>query len=939
MRGEIVALDLETTGLDPTSDEIIEIGAALCKDDTVVATFQSFVKPRSDIPYRVTALTGITNADVRGARSMSQIAPELHDFIGDRPLLGHNIAFDQGFLRQAGLVRHNPAIDTYELAAMLLPTAPRYNLASLIQQFDLTLENAHRALEDAIASHQIYRIFWGKLFQLDLDLLKEIVELSSNLEWSAKLPIQEALKTRLESGEILKGYPDFTDSFDQAFPPLNPQDLRQNDNPRPLNIEQLSELIGPDGALAQQMEDYESRPSQIDMTKKVSQAFNKGQHLMIEAPTGTGKSLAYLLPAVSWAVQNQERVVISTHTISLQDQLMDKDIPFLKESLNLNFNSNVMKGRANYLCPRRLDTLRRRAPTSIEELRVLAKTLVWLSEGGTGIKAGINLRGPAENSMWNRLSAQDEDCSSERCLAEMGGICPFYQARQQAEHAHILIVNHALLLSDVATGNRVLPPYDHLVLDEGHHLEDAITESMANRADKYSMIRRLADFGGQRSGLLGDLLSEIEPIIPGKAYRTLRDYVLIMEDAIEKMAQPIHDFFDELARVIESNEHEQGGNDYNTIVRITDDARHKAGWGRIQKRWKALSQYTEAMSLAMSKVHEGMESLVRYREDIESFDSLMTSLRSAAEYLDTTHHLLATFVDNPTPNMVYWVEIRRTEYDFVVIQSAPLHVGVLVERHLWDNKRSIILTSATLQTDNSFNYIDDRLNANNMAHASVASPFDYKSSTMVYLPTDIPEPNQRQEYQAMMEAGIVELARVSQGRMLCLFTSYTQLRDTANNIAPLLARDGIIVYDQSAGSSRQILLDSFKTTEKAVLMGTRSFWEGIDIPGQDLSVVVIARLPFSVPSDPLFAARSETYGDQSFVGYSVPEAILRFRQGFGRLIRRATDRGVVVIFDKRVTSKRYGRTFIDSLPDVTLQKGTVAALPEVAARWLGKDKP
>ena len=293
---------------------------------------------------------------------------------------------------------------------------------------------------------------------------------------------------------------------------------------------------------------------------------------------------------------------------------------------------------------------------------------------------------------------------------------------------------------------------------------------------------------------------------------------------------------------------------------------------------------------------------------------------------------LNSFADAPNANTIYWISAGQ-DSDYLALQTAPLHIGPLVEEYLWHAKRSVVMTSATLQTNRSFDYIRQRLNAVDAETLEVGSPFNYHDSTLLYLPNDMPDPNDRYRYQQAVERGLIELTAALNGRVLGLFTSYTHLRQTAQAITPRLALGNITVYDQSDGSSRQSLLDGFKTSERAILLGTRSFWEGVDIPGESLSALVIVRLPFSVPTDPVFAARAETYTD-SFNDYTLPDAILRFRQGFGRLIRTRTDRGIVAIFDSRVLTKSYGASFIAALPDCTVKQGPLSTLSEFAVKWL-----
>jgi DNA polymerase-3 subunit epsilon/ATP-dependent DNA helicase DinG len=666
------------------------------------------------------------------------------------------------------------------------------------------------------------------------------------------------------------------------------------------------------------------------MLRAVATTFNQGGHLMIEAPTGVGKSLAYLIPALYWATTNNERVVISTATINLQDQLINKDLPLVGQALGIPFRAAVLKGRGNYLCPRRLATLRRRGPTSVGEVRVLAKILVWLLDTESGDKGEISLRGFEENVVWSRLSAEDEGCTMERCSEQMGGACPIYKARRAAEAAHVLVVNHALLLADVQIGSRVLPEYYYLVIDEAHHLEDATTNGLSFQVNQTTLQRRLDDLGSARAGLLGDVIRGTRGSVPPKYFEQVEEYVTIVADSLKAMGHHTERYFDTLMQFLQQSGSLRPG-EYSNQVRITDGVRRQPQWEEVEMAWDVLSQFTLAISNAMNRLARGLAGLENF--DVLNYDDLLSSVQAAALHLVEMHMQLEAFSCKPLENTIYWAQVDQ-DGTRLSIHAAPLHVGPLLEEHLWNTKESVILTSATLRTGGTFDYVRDRLSTHDVEEVVVGSPFDYESSTLVYIPTDMPEPNRRDDYQKAVERGLIELAAATEGRLLGLFTSYAQLRQTSQAIAPRLAWGNITVFDQSDGTSRQALLDGFVGTERAVLLGTRSFWEGVDVPGEDLSVVVIVRLPFAVPSDPIFAARSELY-ENSFMDYAVPDAVLRFRQGFGRLIRTKTDRGVVVLFDNRVISKRYGRVFLDSLPGCTVQRGPLAQLPRAAADWIG----
>jgi ATP-dependent DNA helicase DinG len=928
MRDVIVALDLETTGLNPEFDDIIEVGAARFENGELRDTFGTLINPDRSVPEKITAITGIRTEDLIGAPSIRQVLPDLRRFIGSSPVIGHRIDFDLAFLARQGLDAGHLSVDTYDLASVMLPTAPRYNLNSLTGQLSLELEHAHRALDDAIAAGNLYWVLWQRILDLPLDTLREIVEAARDLDWNAKPVFVAALQER--SRTALTGEPKQPTSgtlFEPDHKPWKP--LRPNPERYLLDTDHLAATIEEGGRIAAAFASYEHRPEQVEMLRAVTDAFNSDEHLMIEAPTGVGKSLAYLIPAIYWATHNNERVVISTATINLQDQLIAHDLPVLADSLGIPFQAAVVKGRSNYLCPRRLMTLRRRGPTSVAELRVLAKILVWLLESQSGDKGEISLRGFEENTIWSRLSAEDEGCTLERCSEQMDGACPFYKARREAEAAHILIVNHALLLADVQIGSRVLPEYHYLIIDEAHHLEEATTNGLSFQINQAVLQRRLDDLGSARRGLLGDVIRGTRGSVPGRYFTQIESYVQTISDALQAMGQHIERYFDTLYRFLAGSGALRDG-EYSNQVRITPQLRQQTEWGHVEEAWEVLSQFTQAIASAMSRMARGLAGLDQF--DILDYDDLLSGVTASARYLEEIHQQLGAFSSTPQENTIYWAQLDQ-EGTRLSVHAAPLHVGPLLEKHLWDVKSAVIMTSATLRTGGTFDYLRERLSAVHVNEAVVGSPFDYESSTLLYIPTDMPDPNRRDDYQRAVERGLIELAAATNGRLLGLFTSYAQLRQTAQAIGPRLALGNITVFDQSDGTSRQALLDGFKQTERAVLLGTRSFWEGVDIPGQDLSVVVIVRLPFAVPTDPIFAARSEQY-ENSFMQYAVPDAVLRFRQGFGRLIRTKTDRGVVVLFDNRVITKRYGQVFLDSLPGCTVRRGPLADLPRLSVEWL-----
>ena len=921
MRGEIVAVDLETTGLDATRDEIIEIGAVRFRDGVIIDEFSALIDPGRSLPTLITSLTGLRDDDLVGKPKLAAVLPQLLAFVGDSPLLGHNIGFDTSFLYRQGILQNNLRIDTYELASVLLPRAARYSLTALTDMFGLEIGSAHRALYDAKATGLIYWLLWQKALELPYAALHEIVDAGINLRWDAKATFEAALRER---------EPDDDDSLNHLFTPddIEHKPLRPNEMIQPLDLSEIGKIVGTEGQLSQSLPGYEYRTQQVEMAEAVGDAFNRSRHLMVEAGTGTGKSIAYLVPAILWAIQNNERVVVSTNTINLQEQLLDKDVPMLRDALSIPFTASVMKGRNNYLCPRRLEAVRRRRPTSVDELRTVAKILVWLLESKTGDKGEISLRGADENSTWERLSAEDEGCSLDRCRAVMLGACPFFKARKAADSAQILIVNHALLITDSVMESRVLPDYRYLVVDEAHHLEDATTNGLSFRLDASTLRRRLADLGGPRRGLLGNLLTSVNAAAPDKEIKRIGAYVENISDATNAMEVHISRLFSAIRALLDDLKVSK--TDYQTQTRITPSIRQRESFNHVQAAWNTLHPFFEVLGEAMHHLAVALTRMEPY--ELPDYEQLVSGTETASRFFEEVQLQLNNFTNTPSENGIYWVSAGQ-DGDYMAVQSAPLHIGQMVEETLWNAKESVVMTSATLQTNRSFDYIRERLNANEVETLEVGSPFNYHDSTLLFVPNDMPDPNDRYKYQQSVERGLIELAAALNGRLMGLFTSYAHLRQTAQAVTPRLALGNISVFDQSDGSSRQSLLDGFKSSERGILLGTRSFWEGVDIPGDKLSALVIVRLPFSVPTDPVFAARAETYTD-SFNNYTLPDAILRFRQGFGRLIRTKTDRGIVAIFDSRVLTKSYGSTFLASLPDCTVKVANINTLAEAATDWL-----
>ncbi len=937
----LVALDLETTGLDPERDTIIEVGAVrFLLDGTILDTFQTLVNPGRNLASRIAQLTGIDNDMLLSAPEWAQVRRDVAAFVGDAPIVGHNVAFDVNFLRSHGVYPRGVLLDTFDLATILLPGLRRYNLGFLAQTLGIPLEDAHRALHDAQATAHIFVALIERGILLPRPVHQAILHLMEGRTWKYAPLFHYMWKAHQRLGmrrkeDILPLRPR-TDADIPFTPPTSAPLLGPRDVHTAIDVDALTELLEEGGELARVFPQYEYRPQQVHMMREVAHALNEGRHLLVEAGTGTGKSLAYLLPAVTFAHTNKERIVIATHTINLQDQLFRKDLPLLQEIVPFDFYATTLKGRSNYLCVRRLHEFIRRPDLEDREITFAAKLLVWLSQTRTGDKSELGLNRDEELRYWPEVASDVNTCSRERCQ-EAGDF--YFIARDRAERSHLVIVNHALLLADIGVEHRAIPHYDHLIVDEAHHLEDAVTQQLGasvSRTGFQNMLHAIyTPQAPQGRHLIHRLQSHISPLVLGVEGMTELGSILNdVGEEVRRVTPALERFWRDLGRFVKEHGKERHAGGYTQRLRITHTERTQPLWSQVEISWERAYEGIRRILRGLERLSgrlelhgstAGLEHLVESALDIQG---MANRLSEAAQHIHR-------FVAQPLDEYIYWVEYERNG-ERMTLRSAPLHVGELVARHLWNAKRSVIMTSATLRTGGSFDYLRDRLNAWDADELSLGSPYDYASSTLLYLPTDIPEPNQR-GYQDAVERSLIELARATEGRMLVLFTSYSQLRRTSEAIGPELRKVGIAVYEQGMGGRTQ-LLENFRNTERAVLLGTRSFWEGVDVPGKALSVLVITRLPFAVPSDPVVQARAETY-DNPFQEYQVPQAILQFRQGFGRLIRSRTDRGVVVIMDRRIQTKTYGRLFLDALPPCTVQRAPLAHLPEAARHWLEEVEP
>lgn len=930
MLDNFVALDLETTGLSPETDDIIEVGAVRFQNGRPTEEFHTLVNPRRSVPEAIQRLTGISPQELVKAPAFEHIAVPLTAFLNSTPLVGHNLAFDLGFLAGKGIRPTGPVLDTYHLASLLFPQSQEYNLVAVARQCGLTLPAEHRALNHASVTGIVCLELQKKIDILQTLLKTEIARLGkvAGAGWHLLFNPSQVPPSPLPIGLAL---PFLSKLSELKIEPMEPKA-----NPNPIQVESLVKLLEPGGAIQSALPAFEHRPEQVQMARAIAETINQEQQLIVEAGTGTGKSMAYLLPAMSFALDNQARIVLSTNTINLQEQLVSKDIPLLKKAVDYlkDLKIAILKGRSNYLCLLRWDSLRQSLVLSPEEALFIARTLIWLSHTQTGDKAEIRLLNN-ETSIWSSVSAGEENCHKENCTYYEEGRCFLYRARQQAESAHLVVTNHALLLSDMASGARILPDYNHLIIDEAHHLEEEATEQLGVKITTEQISGHLNRINQKRrqgpaSGLLAEVaagLSRIRETSP--RVKDVENILSMTYHDLEDAHSCSSQFFRTLTAFISG----RPGNSqsYENRLRLTPSTRAQPGWSVIEVNGENLVLALHQLGTSLDKLHAALENS-------EQAMGLHRGLpdRLASCIVDNTKlgQQLKGTLFNPEKNRVYWAT-SRAEVEKASLGSAPLQVGGTLNESLYSNKKFVMLTSATLSIQGRLNFTKERLGLDSARELILGSPFDYKTSTLIYVLGNIPEPNQP-GYQAGVGEAFAALAQAAGGRTLGLFTSHASLQATHEAVRSRLEAQGIQVLGQGVDGSPQQLLRVFKNNPRTLLLGTSSFWEGIDVPADTLNLLIIPRLPFPVPTDPIFEARCELL-DDGFNEYSVPLAILRLKQGFGRLIRRRSDRGVMVLLDQRIRTKRYGRAFLESLPPCTMKSGPLHQVVKDVSAWLGRN--
>ena len=837
--------------------------------------FSHLIKPDYPITDQITAITGITPDMVEGKPAFSEIIKDLKKFIGTGTVFAHNAPFDIGFLKYNGLdLTANPTWDTFSLSSVAWPEATSYNLGMLSDQLGIKIQGEHRAGDDV-------RLTW--------ELLNKIYQVTSKPTQYYKQISDLLTKSK-------------QDDYQCFFSPLKKEaDSANNNNPLPQASENshpinqadldIEKILGQKGVLTQKIPKFSHRSEQVKMAQAVAKNISDKTIGLIEAGTGTGKTFAYLVPLLAAAIEHKP-CLISTFTRNLQDQLFEKDVPVLLKALGLPMRTAILKGRRNYLCHTRLFQALQRTKYNPHEAFLLIKLLTWLNNGGSGDLDSLNISYQA-NHILRHLHADAISCRLN--CEKKDANCPYHKARHSAEQADIVIVNHALLVQLDEDSNLLRT---HVVIDEAHHLAEVARES-THIDFSYHRVEELIAPMVQ----LAKKISAIQQRhIIDESKALLTDYLSLLQQLTEFVT--IHSPSDRL--------------------RLTPAIRNSAGWKKIKStgsHWRNRLQF-------LTGLLSGTKKLSNKDKEI---------LREAVREADRFNLEIDMFLSGNS-DRIQWLEMPFTdnkEQSQVALNDLSLSVDSTLNQ-LFVNSASVTLTSATLTTGGNFSYIKQQLGIPEANEQHIQTPFNFRKQMLIYIVDDGPHPA-TPAFDIYSAKTIEQVAILLSGRLLGLFTSHKSVRNVYERITKQLYKADIKIMAQKITGGRHNIATKFKKIESSILLGTNSFWEGIDVPGDSLSCVVISKLPFPVPNDPIIEALAEQNDLESFNRLSMPLMILQLRQGVGRLLRSTSDKGVVIILDSRFLKKAYGDEVLKSFPPATIKIGPASDLNRKITDWFGND--
>lgn len=946
-----IAFDVETTGLDPAGEEVIQFSAVKFVNGNAEEELNLFCNPGKPIPPFISELTRIDDEMVQNEPAFTERLDEIMDFFGDYPLIAHNAPFDISFLNaKLSSKLSNPVIDTLDLARIFLYYLPDRKLETLSAHFNLETEGAHRADVDTRNTGSLFFKLLEIMLYYDYALYNDIVFIIAPL---AGIPNYELYHKILEfyksSGRTEKERLQPLHSMaDNKLGDFKNRKLNDGDTLRKISRGDIDKIFGLNGRLSETLPGYEMRLGQMQLAGDIVEAFNEGECLVAEAGTGVGKSLAYLIPAIRWMKKNRRdgmSIVVSSYTKNLQEQLFLKDIPFVHDFVENDFTVVMLKGRQNYICLTKWQWMMKNLDQALSVFdRVhLLPLMVWLRETKTGdIEENSGFQIQRVPYIWAKLASEPGYCTSKKCAENHG--CFLGKIRKLAHYADIIIVNHSLLLSDAASDNGILPEHPVCIIDEAHNLIKSAYQYLGIEITPWSIERILHKLYTPGRIHLGALISLSRYAGKGKEWKEEHRDMIIKrisqaEDDVEALLKASAVFYKALLKKINHNIRD-------AAQRYVQKMRYKPEQSPFEelKECELLLHAAAKLESTLHLLQKETDSLTATEKAAisEQMDDLELAIHDFEELI-TGLRICLTPDDE---DMIYWYEIPLdTESIYISIKAAPLHVNRVLYDKIFSNKYAVIATSATLTVAERFKYFMKRSGMDLLEEERVKtriyeSPFNYEEQCEIWNLTHFQEPGNK-HFDEEVAKTIAELSERFRLGTLVLTTSYASIRNIRNILEPVSKQHRFQLVTQMGSASRTALLQRFIQDTNSVLLGTESFWEGVDIPGEPLELLVITKLPFAVPSEPIVQAITEDIeknGGNAFMEYSVPEAILKFKQGFGRLIRSKEDRGIALIMDKRLSVKRYGQYFRQSVPaEIRFVKNN-EELMENIGQWIKRNK-
>ena len=851
MLGAIVTLDIETTGLDPKRDRIIEIGAVRSENGVETAVFQSFVNPGIPIPSFITDLTGIRDELVADAPRVSEVITEFADFVGKSPVLAHNASFDLAFLRAGGMQQPNLVLDTIELANILIPLAPRYGLGALAEHLGIELLHAHRALEDARATSELFWKLWQRACVLPQDVLTELCQNGESIHWPPVNVFQAALE--VNKSDLCDEYP-------------------------------VQREVKP---TARKKTDFAYDASIIHL---LTDSFRTRDQVLWESGANHNVVESSLLAAMEWIHDHGEPVLLVTrdenslaHLRLITEQLAEKR----------NISWSELASPSDFLCTSAWHAMRSFPPLDVEEIRFRARILAWLAQGGKGNRKQLRLRGSIEESHWRRISG-------EQCRCENGGECFWCNTQHQAKSSRLILTTVSDWWHRLNDQRGPLQFQGPMILFEATQIEDAITEVNTIRFELNSIVRTLRTISDPKVGLMDKLLK----------CGVSEEFSQILVSSLRTVRLQAGELFDRFVELWE-------GTDSNWLS-LDSNYRAQSRFQRVLTETRRFCDQGDEVVAAFDRLSKGLAE----KQNITEILVFMRGLRD--EFYRVLRSLRQALV-NHEGKVLCWLE-RNNWTSRIQINCAPIRPGELLSPYLIQSDAALVLQDNAVSIGDDGKFWQERLHLPRLRWQSIRSKENETSNSLVYVPQDIPPPNERSAFQRAMERSLIHIASEHEGRIIAVFTSYTHLRESAVSLQPRLDLGEIQVFQGNQ-------MDQFLEAERGLLLVNWREYQKLCLPVGSCSITALVRLPFDLPNLPLVAARSSEYED-SFNHYSVPIAISRMLKVMRKTQSIAKGASAFVILDSRIVKKRYGELFLDALPKVQLLYGESSSVGTAVQQWL-----